>query len=322
MRYALATFLVFTFIATNGFAGTKSGSGEEPVQVSSEPVDNIVVVLDASGSMERGLGNQSRMQAAKSALWDVLTKAPQNMHVGILVFPGKRWVYPLGPRNDQDLRAAIDRIQEGGGTPLGKHIKIGADALLKKRDKSFGYGTYRLLVVTDGEANNDDVPLVKKYTPDVMSRGITVDVIGVGMSKKHTLATKVHAYRSANDPESLRIAVSETFAEVGDDAVQDDGEDPFEIIAHLPDDSATAFITALATSGNHPIGTKPPKAKLNSSGSSGKTGGSEEKSGGGCSCEVAEGPGSSGIFLMLFVGLLLFAKRRKTGGSHEPRNKV
>ena len=77
-------------------------------------------------------------------------------------------------------------------------MKQGADALLDARKKQFGYGTYRLLVVTDGET--DDAGLVDGYTPDIISRGITIDAIGVEMQSQHTLATMVHSYRSADDP--------------------------------------------------------------------------------------------------------------------------
>ena len=65
------------------------------------------------------------------------------------------------------LNGAIDSITSQGGTPLGEYMKQGADALLDARKKQFGYGTYRLLVVTDGEAN--DAGLVDGYTPDIIS---------------------------------------------------------------------------------------------------------------------------------------------------------
>ena len=56
----------------------------------------------------------------------------------------------------------------------------------------------QLLVVTDGEAN--DAGLVDGYTPDIISRGITIDAIGVEMQSRRTLANMVHSYRNADDP--------------------------------------------------------------------------------------------------------------------------
>ena len=134
-------------------------------------------------------------------------------------------------------------------------MKRGADVLLDARRKQFGYGTYRLLVVTDGEAG--DARLVEAYTPDIISRGITIDCIGVEMASRHTLATKVHSYRNANDPESLKQAISEVFAEVASGDAGQTGEDAFELIADLPEATASAMLKSLSTSGNQPIGESP-----------------------------------------------------------------
>ncbi len=213
--------------------------------------DNVVVVVDASGSMGTPMAGTDRMSVARDALKQVLGQVPESTHVGVLVFPRGDWVYPLGPRVEQRLNGAIDSIRSGGGTPLGSYMKRGADALLEARKKQFGYGTYRLLVVTDGEAN--DTNLVEGYTPDIISRGITIDVIGVDMESKHTLATKVHTYRSADDPDSLRQAITEVFAEVSASGAGQTDEDSFELIADLPKQTASEMLKSLSTTGNDPI---------------------------------------------------------------------
>ena len=225
--------------------------GQAQVQVT----DNVVVVVDASGSMGAPMGGSTRMSVAKNALKQVLDQIPDTTHVGILVFPRGDWVYPLGPRKESMLAGAIDSIQSGGGTPLGEYMKRGADVLLDARRKQFGYGTYRLLVVTDGEAG--DARQVEAYTPDIIARGITIDCIGVEMASRHTLATKVHSYRNANDPESLKQAISEVFAEVASGDASQTGEDAFELIADLPEATASAMLKSLSTSGNQPIGEAP-----------------------------------------------------------------
>ena len=225
--------------------------GQAQVQVT----DNVVVVVDASGSMGAPMGGSTRMSVAKDALKQVLEQIPDTTHVGILVFPRGNWVYPLGPRKESMLAGAIDSIQSGGGTPLGDYMKRGADALLEARKKQFGYGTYRLLVVTDGEAG--DARQVEAFTPDIISRGITIDCIGVEMASRHTLATKVHSYRNANDPESLKQAISEVFAEVASGNAGPGGENAFELIADLPEATASAMLKSLSTSGNQPIGEVP-----------------------------------------------------------------
>jgi uncharacterized protein YegL len=222
-------------------------------------VDNVVIVLDASGSMGdkmSGTGTE-KISAAKSAIKEVMKTIPQTTQMGLLVFGGQAgdWVYPLGIRDDAKLFQAIERVTAGGGTPLGEYMKKGADRLLEARKTQYGYGSYRLLVVTDGEAT--DAALVERYTPDIIARGIVADVIGVDMARDHTLATKVHSYRRANDPGALKQAIQEVFAEVGRASDGQSGESAFEELAGFPEEAAMATISALVSSGNHPIGQKP-----------------------------------------------------------------
>ena len=103
--------------------------------------DNVVVVLDASGSMREPMHSSGmpKMAAAKAALIEVLKQVPTNTNIGLLVFSGSgvtnEWVYPLGPRDDARLTRAVNQPQPNGGTPLGAYIKKGADRLLAEREK-------------------------------------------------------------------------------------------------------------------------------------------------------------------------------------------
>lgn len=222
-------------------------------------LDNVVIVLDASGSMNTNMRNTNvkKLQAAKTAITEVIKTIPQTTQVGLLVFGGQRhgWVQSLGPRNDASLFSNIQSITASGGTPLGEYMKLGADCLLATRKDQYGYGSYRLLIVTDGEAN--DPSLVDRYTPEIVARGIITDVIGVDMNQAHTLATKVQSYRRANDPAALTQAIREVFAEVGKTTDGQSGEEAFEALDGFPDALAMPIIDALATSGNHPIGDNP-----------------------------------------------------------------
>ncbi len=223
-----------------------------------DAVDNIVVILDASGSMAEMMpgSNKRKMEVAKEALLNVMEQVEPKTHVGLLVFSGNNkksdWVYPLGPLDKSTFSKDLMRLGPDGGTPLGEYIRIGADRLLEKRTEQHGYGTYRLLIVTDGQAS--DSGKVQQFTPDALSRGIVIDVIGVAMDGDHALATRVHNYRRANDAEALREAIMESVAEIGsavDDTATDD--ESFELIAALPDNMAEGLLTALTTSNNEPI---------------------------------------------------------------------
>lgn len=227
--------------------------------------DNVVILLDASGSMEKpmlGDGRTIKMDAAKLSIAKVLETVPQSTQVGLLVFSGRNkaedWVFPLGPRNDEQLIQSLFKIQPDGKTPLGAYMKLAADRLLEQRAKQSGYGTFRLLIVTDGRSG--DPELVDRHLPDMLSRGMRVDAIGVSMREDHPLATRVNSYRRANDPTALKAAISDVFAEVSgagiDDAVAEEG---FELLQLLPDDSVLPILDTLTAHENTPIGQVRPR---------------------------------------------------------------
>ncbi len=254
--------LVATLALTSPAWGQDDVYGDQAASSVNVYRDNVVVVLDASGSMSGKMGGMRKMAAAKKALNTVLNQVSDTTHVGVLVFSASNvqddWIYPLGPVDKKKLVTAINRPEPYGATPLGGYIKQGADRLLKARDAQFGYGTYRLLVVTDGEASDKEI--MEKHAPAVMARGINLDVIGVGMSATHSLAKMAHSYRKADDARSLERAVAEVFAEVSaKDDQSGSGENAFEAIDALPIEVAGAMIKALTNSGNHPIGSSPPQ---------------------------------------------------------------
>ena len=222
---------------------------------------HVVVVLDASGSMSDPMPgtDESRMKVAKSALLEVVSQLPSQTNLGLLVFSGENkpndWVYPLSPIDTDRFAEALEPITPHGGTPLGRYLKSGADRLLEQRQTSRGYGTYRLILVTDGQAS--DARLVDRYTPLVLARGIITEVIGVAMQSDHALATHVHAYRRADDPESLTRALASSIAEIAIDDSDTADQVGFDEVAGLPNGVADALLGALRDSGNHPIGTAP-----------------------------------------------------------------
>jgi hypothetical protein len=269
--------------------------------------DNVVILLDASGSMDYSMSgsSQSRMEVAKEALAKVVDRIDPNANVGLLVFSdisdANGWLYDLAPFDRERLLEAIDRCQASGGTPLGTYLKMAADRLIEVRQAQRGYGTFRLLVVTDGEANDAD--LLRRYLPDVLTRGVTVDCIGVDMDQDHALARQVRSYRRANDPAALEAAVAQSLGEVGGADVNDDATaEQYELAAALTEETASAVLDQLTTPLNAPIGDGPASsAPLESDpDSSGEYYGQADGAGGGFVNALG------GICTCLFVIVVLF----------------
>ena len=229
--------------------------------------DNVVVVLDASGSMEDTMKTTAgkrvtRMEAAKTVLTATLLNLPKGTNVGIVVFPYQDWVYKLGPIEPTQLRAAIDGIDPSGGTPLGQYMKTGVDALLEAR-KNNPYGTFRLVIVTDGEAN--DSYDVTKNMDLILVRGIVVNTIGVDMAKDHQLAVKSHSYANAANPQALLQSVQTALsAEIT--ANDPNAQEMFDTIAILPNKTVTTMLASLTMVQNQPLGEDPPIQKVDEEG--------------------------------------------------------
>jgi uncharacterized protein YegL len=196
----------------------------------------VVVVVDDSGSMANRMRRESvrKIEAAKQALSVVLQKLPEDAEVGVLAL-NNGWIIPLQNNlSRSQIQQQVNQLRARGGTPLGVRMKEATDELLKLRDSDV-YGDYRLIVVTDGEASDQD--LLDQILPDIMSRGLLVDAIGVDMASEHSLATQVHSYRRADDPESLKEAIASALAE-SDAADVVGGESDFELLAGFPADLA------------------------------------------------------------------------------------
>lgn len=230
--------------------------------------DNIVVVFDASGSMGDKIKLKngsviSKMDAAKAALKKSLLVLPKETNLGVLVFSAsnltadQEWVYPIGPIDQAKLSDAIDRPTPSGGTPLGEYMKKGADALLDWRAKQKGYGTFTLIEVTDGAAN--DQGYVERYLPLVQARGVRVQVIGLAMEPDGFLAKRANFYTTADDIDTLASALKQATAEVP--TGKDGKVDPawFEEIEPLPNDTAKAILASLVNNRaqDQPIGEEP-----------------------------------------------------------------
>lgn len=247
MKRLIASVLIIFGVASNAIAQENDKIYQ----------DNVVIVIDDSGSMDNRMKGTrlKKMELAKTAIIQVLDQIPEGTNVGIVTF-NNGVIYKLSPINMNTLTATINGIGTGGGTPLGEYMKVGADILMKQREAQFGYGSYRLLVVTDGKANDDRA--MNKYSSEIVARGIILDAIGVDMAQDHSLARTATSYRQANDPESLKRAVTEVFAEVGgvgENAVSMD--EAFAELQGFPDDAAKALLGAFRSTGNHPIGTTP-----------------------------------------------------------------
>ena len=210
--------------------------------------DAIMILLDGSGSMDRnmpdpsGKGVARKMDVAKDALKAVAPQIPSGTHVGLMVFnnQGIQVVYPIGPLDTALFNQRVSEICAGGGTPLGKGIRDAGRLLLREREAQHNVGTYKLLVVTDGEA--EDEGSMRQSANELVSRlGLRMDVIGVAMAENHTLSSMAYSYQKADDSVALEVSLKKVLVvEAGADAPID-----FSDTEPVPHEVAAVWVAAL-----------------------------------------------------------------------------
>lgn len=180
---------------------------------------NFYVVFDGSGSMRDGpdgdcRGDRSfgtKIEGAKWAVNQWLSKVPANANLGLYVFDGngEREVVPLAPNNRAAFQKAVEDIGANGGTPLASSIQVGTDKLVEQYRRQLGYGEYRLVVVTDGQA--EGIPSAARYAARY---GIPIYAIGLCIGTNHPLRTYSVSYRAADSFQDLAKGLEETLAEL------------------------------------------------------------------------------------------------------------
>lgn len=180
---------------------------------------NFYVVFDGSGSMsykECSGDYGKKLPAAQWAFQEFLTAVPDEANLGLLVFDkaGVREVVKLGPSTREAVRQGVLEIRAGQGTPLGKAVKLATKALASQREVQLGYGEYNLVVVTDGQA--DDEADLRRAVKDANAAGVLIQTIGFCINDVSALKKGSFSYRSASDPAELREAVLGVLAEAED----------------------------------------------------------------------------------------------------------
>ena len=180
---------------------------------------NFYFIFDGSGSMadppdwECG-GDQSfetKLAGAKWAVGEFVDKVADDMNLGLYVFDrhGRSELVPLSAGNREPFLQAIGSVEAGGGTPLADAIHFGVDRLVAQYKKQLGYGEFRLVVVTDGIA--DDIPAAAAYGA---TYGIPIYAIGLCIGERHPLRQYAVSYRAADNFADLARGLEETLAEL------------------------------------------------------------------------------------------------------------
>jgi Ca-activated chloride channel family protein len=165
----------------------------------------VILAFDVSGSMAADDMTPTRMEAAKVAARDFVTRQPRSVQIGVVAFSDSGFTVQA-PTNDQEAAlAAIDRLKPERGTSLGNGILMSLAVIAAGSGQNPSYytnltpmptatptpmpkGVYTpamIILLTDGENNESPDPIGAAQTAS--DRGVRIYTVGLGSAAGATL---------------------------------------------------------------------------------------------------------------------------------------
>lgn len=167
-----------------------------------------MIVLDDSGSMG------SDLEQAKAAVMQSVSLMDPNDRVGVLAL-NAGLVLPISTVEDAniELKNRLAPLRPTGSTPLGPALSAARDFLSEEAARSRSFGTYRIIVTTDGAADDPD-RLIEEVKTTVNTTPIQVATIGIGIGRRHVLNAEGNtSYVAVDDVGKLGEALQAVAAE-------------------------------------------------------------------------------------------------------------
>ncbi|MDO9356792.1 MAG: VWA domain-containing protein [Solirubrobacteraceae bacterium] len=172
-----------------------------------EPVEraSVMLVTDASGSMQAQDVAPTRLDAAKSAVESFLDEVPDQMRVGLLSYASVVETIE-GPTTDRDnVRAASRSITAEGATATGDALKAAIDRLRETEDKN-DPAPAAILLLSDGMTSQGVNPL--EIAREAKAAGITISTVALGTPGGTVTLGGGFTRAVPPDPETLRQIAS------------------------------------------------------------------------------------------------------------------
>ena len=166
------------------------------------------IVLDDSGSMGDEIGD------AKTAVVSALSEMAPKDRLTVIGLNSREIIPFMTVEEAQGvLPGRLADVISDGGTPLTRAVQASRQALAQEAAVAGGFGTYRILVTTDGQAA-DAVALEVEIEDIAANTPIQVATIGVGIKGGHVLRRSDLAAFVAIDnvgqlADALRSAIAE-----------------------------------------------------------------------------------------------------------------
>ncbi|MGB0695589.1 MAG: vWA domain-containing protein [Rhodospirillaceae bacterium] len=210
-------------IARFALWGLEDGAGEEAQSAvageappSNPLAENLFLIVDGSGSMLNAGCSDGRpkIDVARESILRFIDTVPETTNLGLLMFDarGHNLWSTLETNNREDIRTAINDMQADGGTPLGIALDYVMGQLRGQAALQRGYGDYRVVVVTDGEAS-DEFKL-NSVMNELLDTPVMLYTVGFCIDENHALNIPGQTfYAAATSPQELERGLNAVLAE-------------------------------------------------------------------------------------------------------------
>ena len=152
---------------------------------------NVLIILDASGSMINTLNGETMMQIAQNELNALIDRLPEEVNIGLRVYGGQEsngscasttLIEPIASNNKDQVKAAINNVVAEGWTPIAESLKQAANDFA---NFSADTNTNLIYLISDGMETCEGDPVkevqnlsASNITPIVNVIGFNVDAAG------------------------------------------------------------------------------------------------------------------------------------------------
>ena len=174
-------------------------------QVSNVLQENYFVIMDDSGSM-----SGRRINEARQALLNLAQTLPAEHNLGVM-FLNDPDVVSLSSGDRREFVQRVKTVNAYGGTPLLNTIVEAYRKITEQASSQSGYGSYHLIVVTDG--NSTDGSPLQLVRSIVANTSIQVHVIGFHVNDHILNDPAFIDYQTASNSTELAKAFESVTAE-------------------------------------------------------------------------------------------------------------
>ena len=149
---------------------------------------NILFIFDSSASMTNPISNvESKMEAAKKVLSEVVGGLPANINVGLEVYSHRKAdscddieiVVPVAKLDVDKIRQEINSLHALGNTPIAAALEKGASELQSLKGKKI------IVLISDGEETCDGDPIeTANHIRKTMSIDVVIHVTGFDVDNR------------------------------------------------------------------------------------------------------------------------------------------